>query len=264
MTGRIKQEWKIFWGGLGIAQSIGCLRKCNPLKLFALRSCANAPFLLMPRRLLRASRTAAARHPYLEIAKGAVAPWCGSTSGKSTGRAAAPSGAQDSGANAPFRSMQRRLRRASRTAAARHPYLGITRVAIAPWCGSTSGKSTGRAAAPSGAQDSGANAPFRSMQRRLRRASRTAAARHPYLGITRVAIAPWCGSTSGKSTGRAAAPSGAQNSGANAAFRPMPRRLLRASRTAAARHPYLEITKGVAAPLYRPLAKRWSIPLHSG
>ena len=82
MTGRIKQEWKIFWGGLGIAQSIGCLRKCNPLKLFALRSCANAPFLLMPRRLRRASRTAAARHPYLEIAKGAVAPWCGSTSRK--------------------------------------------------------------------------------------------------------------------------------------------------------------------------------------
>jgi hypothetical protein len=32
-----------------------------------------------------------------------------------------------------------------------------------------------------GSQASGANAPFRLIQRRLRRASRTAAARHPYL-----------------------------------------------------------------------------------
>ena len=42
---------------------------------------------------------------------------------------------------------------------------------------------------------SGANAPFRSMPRRLRRTSRTAAARHPDLGSTKGAFAPRCGST---------------------------------------------------------------------
>ena len=38
--------------------------------------------------------------------------------------------------------------------------LGITWGAVAPRCGSTLRKTNGRAAAPSGAQDSGANVPF--------------------------------------------------------------------------------------------------------
>jgi hypothetical protein len=118
-------------GVLVIAESIGCLCKCNPHIFFAIGSGANAAFRLMQRRLRRARRTAAARHPYLGITRGAAAPWCGSTIRKTNGRAAAPSGAQDSGANAAFRLMQRRLRRARRTAA-RHPYLGITRGAAAP------------------------------------------------------------------------------------------------------------------------------------
>ena len=134
----------------------------------------------------------------LGIMMGAVAPRCGGPLRKTNGRAAAPSGAYGSGANAPFRLMPRRLRRASRTAAARHPYLGRKTGAVAPWCGGPLRKTNGRAAAPSGAYDSGANAPFRLMPRRLRRASRTAAARHPYLGRKTGAVAPRCGSNPSK------------------------------------------------------------------
>jgi hypothetical protein len=54
-------------GVLVIAESIGCFCKCNPHIFFVIGSGANAAFRLMQRRLRRARRTAAARHPYLGI-----------------------------------------------------------------------------------------------------------------------------------------------------------------------------------------------------
>jgi len=55
--------------------------------------------------------------------------------------------------------MRRRRCRASRTATARHPYLGGT-TALPRGFGAVAPRKKGRDAAPSGSQDSGAHAPF--------------------------------------------------------------------------------------------------------